>query len=258
MIMATVTLAAIKIGGVLLGVGKYEVVLSGRRRDRSLLGHLGPLGRGRDGPPALRHRHGRIDRGGLLRPDPARGGRAHGALHHPELQGKLSFLPDFTDWSTAAAVFIVPVAVQWWSTWYPGAEPGGGGYVAQRMLAARNEKEAMGATLWFNVAHYALRPWPWILVALASLLVYPSLESIQAAFPNLDPVHHPTRPGLPGHAGVPAPRPSGPGGGLAGGCLHVHHQHPSELGRVLRGGRFLPSLHQRPARRTSTTCRWGG
>jgi len=105
----------------------------------------------------------------------------------PELQGKLSFLPDFTDWRTAAAVFIVPVAVQWWSTWYPGAEPGGGGYVAQRMLAARNEKEAMGATLWFNVAHYALRPWPWVLVALASLLVYPSLESIQTAFPHLDP-----------------------------------------------------------------------
>ena len=110
-----------------------------------------------------------------------------GLMTAPELQGKLSFLPDFTDWRTAAAVFIIPVAVQWWSTWYPGAEPGGGGYVAQRMLAARDEKEAMGATLWFNIAHYALRPWPWVLVALASLLVYPSLESIQAAFPHLDP-----------------------------------------------------------------------
>jgi SSS family solute:Na+ symporter len=117
---------------------------------------------------------------------PEVGGLA-GLITAPELQGKLSFLPDFTDWRTAAAVFIVPVAVQWWSTWYPGAEPGGGGYVAQRMLAARSEKEAMGATLWFNVAHYALRPWPWVLVALASLLVYPSLESIQTAFPHLDP-----------------------------------------------------------------------
>jgi Na+/proline symporter len=106
---------------------------------------------------------------------------------HPSLEGKLSLLPDFTDWTAAAAVFIVPIAVQWWSTWYPGAEPGGGGYVAQRMLAAKNERESMRATLWFNVAHYALRPWPWIIVALASLVVYPTLESIAVQFPNLDP-----------------------------------------------------------------------
>jgi len=96
-------------------------------------------------------------------------------------------LPDFSDWSTAAAAFVVPIAVQWWSTWYPGAEPGGGGYVAQRMLAAKDEQHAMKATLWFNIAHYALRPWPWILVALASVVVYPTLDSIQAAFPNIDP-----------------------------------------------------------------------
>ncbi|MDA2917853.1 Na+:solute symporter, partial [Nitrospinae bacterium AH_259_B05_G02_I21] len=76
-----------------------------------------------------------------------------------------------------------PLAVQWWSTWYPGAEPGGGGYVAQRMLAARNERDSAFATLWFNVAHYALRPWPWIIVALSSILVYPTLESIQQRFP---------------------------------------------------------------------------
>ncbi len=106
---------------------------------------------------------------------------------HPEVQGKLSLLPDFADWRTAAAVFVIPVAVQWWSTWYPGAEPGGGGYVAQRMLAARSERESMLATLWFNIAHYALRPWPWIIVALASLAVYPSLDVIAARFPNLDP-----------------------------------------------------------------------
>jgi len=96
-------------------------------------------------------------------------------------------LPDFSDWRTAATVLIIPIAVQWWSTWYPGAEPGGGGYIAQRILAARNEKESVAATLWFNVAHYALRPWPWIIVALASIIVYPSLDSIIARFPNLDP-----------------------------------------------------------------------
>jgi len=114
-------------------------------------------------------------------------GGLSGLFSHPEVVGKLSLLPDFTDWTTAAAVFVVPVAVQWWSTWYPGAEPGGGGYVAQRMLAARDEGHALKATLWFNVAHYALRPWPWIIVALASLVVYPTLASIQAAFPHLDP-----------------------------------------------------------------------
>ena len=85
------------------------------------------------------------------------------------------------------AVLIVPLAVQWWSTWYPGSEPGGGGYIAQRMLAARNEKQAMAATLWFNIAHYAVRPWPWILVALASLIVYPELSDIRARFPYVDP-----------------------------------------------------------------------
>jgi len=187
MIMATVTLAAIKIGGVLLGVGKYEVVL--------LAGTVTVLYSATSGLWGVVVTDlmlfviamvGSVAAAYYALIQPEVGGLA-GLMTAPELQGKLSFLPDFTDWRTAAAVFIVPVAVQWWSTWYPGAEPGGGGYVAQRMLAARNEKEAMGATLWFNVAHYALRPWPWVLVALASLLVYPSLESIQTAFPHLDP-----------------------------------------------------------------------
>ena len=84
-------------------------------------------------------------------------------------------------------MFIIPIAVQWWSVWYPGAEPGGGSYIAQRMLASKSEKDALGAVLFFNVAHYVLRPWPWILVALCSILVYPQLSDIQAAFPNLDP-----------------------------------------------------------------------
>src|SRR5690606_40681104 len=78
-------------------------------------------------------------------------------------------------------------AVQWWSVWYPGAEPGGGGYIAQRMLAAKDEKHAIWATLFFNFAHYALRPWPWIIIGLASIIIYPNIESLQAAFPNLNP-----------------------------------------------------------------------
>src|SRR5258705_10868586 len=113
-------------------------------------------------------------------------GGLSGLFHHPAVAGRLSLLPDFSDWRTAAAVFIVPLAVQWWSTWYPGAEPGGGGYVAQRMLAARDERDAMRTTLLFNVLHYALRPWPWIIVALASLIVYPTLQSIGVAFPLID------------------------------------------------------------------------
>ena len=98
----------------------------------------------------------------------------------------LVLLPDFGDWSTALAVFVIPIAVQWWSVWYPGAEPGGGSYIAQRMLAAKSEKDALAGTLFFNFAHYALRPWPWVIVALASVLVFPSLDDIRRAFPYVD------------------------------------------------------------------------
>lgn len=99
----------------------------------------------------------------------------------------LNFLPDFGNWGVALSAFIIPIAVQWWSVWYPGAEPGGGSYIAQRMLAARTERDALSGTLFFNVMHYALRPWPWILVALCSLIIYPNLSDIQAVFPNVDP-----------------------------------------------------------------------
>jgi SSS family solute:Na+ symporter len=99
----------------------------------------------------------------------------------------LALLPDFGDWSTALAIFVIPLTIQWWSVWYPGAEPGGGSYIAQRMLAARSEKDALGGTLLFNFAHYALRPWPWIIVALASMLVFPTLDDIRRAFPYVDP-----------------------------------------------------------------------
>jgi solute:Na+ symporter, SSS family len=98
-----------------------------------------------------------------------------------------TFLPDFADWPTALAVLVIPLTVQWWSVWYPGAEPGGGSYIAQRMLAARTERDALSGTLLFNVAHYALRSWPWIVVALASTLVYPTVGDIARTFPHVDP-----------------------------------------------------------------------
>jgi len=108
-------------------------------------------------------------------------------LSHPNVAGKLSILPDFNNKELLMSIFIIPLAVQWWSAWYPGAEPGGGGYIAQRMLASKDENHAIGATFFFNILHYALRPWPWILVALASLIVFPDLASIQEAFPNISP-----------------------------------------------------------------------
>ena len=187
MIMATVTLAAIKIAGVLLGADKYTTVLVAGTvtvvysatsglwgvvvTDLLLFGiaMVGSLA-------AAYYALQQPEVGGLS-----------GLISNPALQDKLALVPDFSDWRVALPVFIIPLAVQWWSTWYPGAEPGGGGYVAQRMLAARNETESMRSTLWFNIAHYALRPWPWILVALCSILVYPSLDSIVARFPGLDP-----------------------------------------------------------------------
>jgi Na+/proline symporter len=98
----------------------------------------------------------------------------------------LALIPDFGDWSLALAVLIIPITIQWWSVWYPGAEPGGGSYIAQRMLAARSEKDALGGTLFFNFAHYALRPWPWVIVALASVLVFPTLDDIRRTFPYVD------------------------------------------------------------------------
>jgi SSS family solute:Na+ symporter len=123
---------------------------------------------------------------------------AYFALKQPEVGGlaglfekidpkTLSLLPDFGDWDTTASVLFIPIAVQWWSVWYPGAEPGGGSYIAQRMLAAKSEKDAVAGTLLFNAAHYALRPWPWIIVALSSMLIYPSLADIRRTFPYVDP-----------------------------------------------------------------------
>jgi Na+/proline symporter len=187
MIMASVNLAAIKIAGVLIGLDKYTTVLicssitalyaasSGLRG--VVLTDVIQFGIAIAGAFAAAYY-------AVIQPEV--GGLA-GLFSHPNVVPKLSLLPDFGNWDVAVAVFIIPVAVQWWSTWYPGSEPGGGGYVAQRMLAARNEKESMLSTLLFNVLHYGLRPWPWILVALASLIIYPDVASIQTRFPHLDP-----------------------------------------------------------------------
>jgi len=187
MIMATVTLAAIKIGGVLLGVSKYEVVFIAGTITAIYSASSGLWGVVvTDMILFVIAMAGSVAAAWFAIAQPEVGGLV-GLFSHPALEGKLGLLPDFTDWRTASTVFIIPIAVQWWSAWYPGAEPGGGGYVAQRMLAAKDESHAMKATLWFNAAHYGLRPWPWIIVALASLIVYPTLDSIQAAFPLVDP-----------------------------------------------------------------------
>jgi len=104
---------------------------------------------------------------------------------HSNVIDKLSLFPDLSDPNIWVPVLLVPLAVQWWASYYPGAEPGGGGYIAQRMFSAKDESNAIGATLLFNIAHYALRPWPWILIALASLVIFPELSDIQRAFPDL-------------------------------------------------------------------------
>ncbi|HZT13166.1 MAG TPA: sodium:solute symporter family protein [Candidatus Baltobacteraceae bacterium] len=108
---------------------------------------------------------------------------AHISQAHPHL---LDILPDFSNWGVAAGIFVIPLTVQWWSVWYPGAEPGGGSYVAQRMLSARRESDSLWGTMLFQAAHYALRPWPWIVVAVASLAVYPTLADVHRAFPHVD------------------------------------------------------------------------
>ncbi len=106
-------------------------------------------------------------------------------ISHTNVVDKISLFPDFSDKNVWIPVLLVPLAVQWWASYYPGAEPGGGGYIAQRMFSAKDEKNAVGATFLFNIAHYALRPWPWILITLSSLTIFPELADIEKAFPNL-------------------------------------------------------------------------
>jgi SSS family solute:Na+ symporter len=187
MIMATVTLAAMKIAGVLLGVSPLVAILvaGGVTVVFSALGGLtGVLLT--DFLLFLTALAGSIAAAVVAVGHPAVGG-LDGLFSNPAVAGKLSLLPDFSDPAAFVPLFVIPLAVQWWSVWYPGSEPGGGGYVAQRMLSAREERDATKATLLFNVAHYAVRPWPWILVGLASLVVFPTVESIGEAFPAVAP-----------------------------------------------------------------------
>ena len=186
MIMATVCLAGIKIGGILLGLSPFECVfyssiitvfyssLGGLRTIiitdliQFVLAMVGSIW-------ACVYLVNLEEIGGLNQ-----------LISNDLISDKLNFLPDFNDYETLITVLIIPIAVQWWAVWYPGAEPGGGGYIAQRMLSAKDERNAINATLFFNIAHYAIRPWPWILIALASLIIYPTLSDISFAFPNVD------------------------------------------------------------------------
>ena len=184
--MAGVTLAAIKIGQVMLGVSPMTIV--------AIAGTITVLFSTFGGFKGVIYTDfllfivamiGAFGAAIYLINLPEVGGLEQ-LLSHSKVKDKLDLIPSFEDKDAFIAILIIPLAVQWWSAWYPGAEPGGGGYVAQRMLAAKDETHAIKATFFFNIMHYALRPWPWILVALASLVLYPDIASIQQAFPQVD------------------------------------------------------------------------
>lgn len=183
--MASVTLAAIKIGGIMLGLEPWETVV-GAGLITVVFSALGGF-KGvvyTDFLLFFVAMSGAIGAAYYLVNIPEVGG-LQALMAHENVADKLNILPDLDNTQVLVTLFIIPIAVQWWSSWYPGAEPGGGGYIAQRMLAAKDENHAIGATFFFNIMHYALRPWPWILVALASLVVYPDIASIAAAFPDV-------------------------------------------------------------------------
>ena len=194
MIMATVNLAACKIAGILFGLERWQTLLAVGILNVAFATHSGLWGvLVIDMVQFFIKMTAVIAAAYFAVQLPQVGGLSGmveklSALKGPNGLNYLNILPDFTNnWDIAVAVFIMPIAVQWWAVWYPGAEPGGGSYIAQRMLASKSEKDALGAVLFFNLAHYVLRPWPWILVALCSIIVYPQLSDIQHAFPNLDP-----------------------------------------------------------------------
>ncbi len=185
-IMASVCLAGIKIGGILLGLSPFECIfysslitvlystLGGLRSViytdliQFIIAMVGSIW-------ATYYIISLEEVGGL-----------GVMLSHSNVIDKLNFFPSSGDMDQLLIVLIIPLAVQWWAVWYPGAEPGGGGYIAQRMLSARDEKNAIYSTLLFNITHYIIRPWPWILIALSSLVVFPNLDSIATAFPGVD------------------------------------------------------------------------
>lgn len=187
MIMATVCLAAIKIGNVLLGLAPWQTLLISSVITVAYTmvgGFKGVLFT--DFFQFILAMAGMVAAAIFLVNRPNIGGLSH-LLAQPKVQSAMSVFPDWSNPSSWVPIFLIPLAVQWWSSWYPGAEPGGGGYIAQRMLAAKNERHAMGATLLFNITHYALRPWPWIIIALCSMIVFPTTADIAAQFPNVDP-----------------------------------------------------------------------
>lgn len=185
MAMAGVTLAAIKIGEIMLGLDPLETIIYAGTITvvfSTVGGFRGVVYT--DFILFFAAMVGSIGAAYYLVNLPEVGG-IENLISNESISEKLSILPSFDDPDLYIPLLLVPLAVQWWSSWYPGAEPGGGGYIAQRMLAAKNENHAIGATFFFNVMHYALRPWPWIIVALASLVVFPDIASIQDAFPNI-------------------------------------------------------------------------
>ncbi|HMF60956.1 MAG TPA: sodium:solute symporter family protein, partial [Vicinamibacterales bacterium] len=194
MIMASVNLATCKIAGILFGLERWQTLLAVGTLNVTFAAFAGLWGvLVIDMIQFFMKMTAVIAAAYFAVTSPQVGGLSALVSKVSAMQGPggiayLNLLPDFSsNWDLAVAVFIMPIAVQWWAVWYPGAEPGGGSYIAQRMLASKSEKDALAAVLFFNIAHYALRPWPWILVALCSLIVYPQLSDIQRAFPNLDP-----------------------------------------------------------------------
>jgi SSS family solute:Na+ symporter len=194
MIMATVNLAACKIAAVLFGFERWQTLAAVGLLNVVFAANFGLWGVLVIDMIQFFIKMSAVIAAAYFAVELPQVGGLHGLvdkLSHVRGPGGLNYLnmlPDFSNnWNLAVAIFIMPLAVQLWSVWYPGAEPGGGSYIAQRMLASKSEKDALGATLFFNVAHYVLRPWPWILVGLASLIVYPQLSDIQRSFPHLDP-----------------------------------------------------------------------
>lgn len=188
LVMAAVSLAAVKIGSVMFGWSPLETlaIAAGAALIYSALGGLtGVLLT--DMIQFAMAMVGSVWAAAYIVNLPEVGGLS-ALLEHPGVRGRLAFWPDFDalTWEDALPVFVIPLLVQWWAAYYPGSEPGGGGYVVQRMLSAKDENNAVGATLLFNLLHYALRPWPWILIALASLVVFPEVADIQRRFPHVE------------------------------------------------------------------------
>jgi SSS family solute:Na+ symporter len=181
---ASISLAAIKIAGIMFGVERPLLVVLVGGGVTAIYSMVGGL-RGVLWADFFQFgvaMFGSVAAAYIALQLPQVGGLA-GLLTHENVLAKTSLLPDFSNIDVALSIFVLPLTVFWWSMWYGGAEPGGAAYVVQRILAAKNEHHAMGATLFFQICHYALRPWPWIVVALASLVVFPDLDSLARAFP---------------------------------------------------------------------------